>query len=102
MRDYTPDRWVVIEIKSPNEEPIRKVLAGWYGGFTQGDSWRINSGITEVIEHDDRYEFVGSTGSVYRCYKHAYGMSSLMAGIFEHYSNKLKGEIELVEEYNGR
>ena len=42
--EYTPDNWVIIEIKS-EAKPFYKVLAGWSGGYGGGGSWRMNSGI---------------------------------------------------------
>ncbi len=67
---YTPDIWVFVEIHNPqNNKTVYKVLAGWYGGFTQGNEWRLNSGIEEIIEHDSYYEVLGASGSVYYCHK---------------------------------
>ena len=42
MSDYTPDRWVIVEINSPEHGKIRKVLGSWYGGYLGSDSWRMN------------------------------------------------------------
>ena len=57
--DYTPDNWVVLKItntkRSGNtgygrtEQVLYKVLAGWGGGYLDGDSWRMNSGINLVF-----------------------------------------------------
>jgi hypothetical protein len=103
MSTYTPDRWVVLEMNSEHGK-IQKVFAGWYGGFTGSDSWKLNSGITKVEEFEDRYEFVGETGSVYICYKTCYGMSLYMAGVLmgwrsaEEYGSKFT--IGIVEGYD--
>ena len=66
--EYTPDSWVIIEIKS-EAKPFYKVLAGWSGGYGGGDSWRMNSGIKSFTEDDEYYYFKGLSGSVYKCYK---------------------------------
>jgi hypothetical protein len=67
---YTPDIWVFVEIYNPASSEITyKVLAGWYGGFARGSNWRLNSGITEIIEHEEYYEVLGASGSSYTCYK---------------------------------
>ena len=88
MREYTPDVWVVLEFTSPKlEKPTRKVFAGWYGGFTGSNSWKLNSGITEVRKNGDWWEFDGYSGSTYCCHKNNYHMSGLMQGI---YSNWIK------------
>ena len=51
---YTPDNWVVLKLKpGKGAHPIYKVLAGWSGGYLDGDSWRMNSGISKVTENGD-------------------------------------------------
>ena len=100
MSDYTPNRWVIVEINSPEHGKIRKVLGSWYGGYLGSDSWRINSGITQVIDQGEYYDVVGYSGSVYQCYKSAEGMSAYTAGVFEGYKKELEernmGTMEIV------
>lgn len=67
---YTPDNWVILRIAHA-DEVIYKILAGWSGGYLDGSSWRLNSGITRVEEDDDEIRFYGHSGSVYHCRKHA-------------------------------
>ena len=67
---YRPDNWVVLKFKG--DDPHYRVLAGWSGGYTTGDSWRMNSGITGVNETEEYYYFSGSSGSEYRCSKGSY------------------------------
>ena len=83
MSTYTPDVWVVLEFEAPKfEKPMRKVFAGWYGGFAGSNSWKLNSGITEVrIDDEGHYEFDGYSGSTYHCHANNYHMSSLMQGV---------------------
>lgn len=96
----TPDRWVVIEITN-GEEKIQKVLCGWYGGYAGTDYWQINSGIVNVVETDNYYEFHGKSGSVYKCFKGSYGMSGMMHEVYhsllKQQTDKLK--IQIVEKY---
>ena len=88
MNEYTPDVWVVLEFDAPQlETPIRKVFAGWYGGFAGSNSWKLNSGITKVRKVDGWFEFDGYSGSIYRGKPGNYHMSSLMHGV---YANWLK------------
>lgn len=98
---YTPDRWIVVEIDD-NGEKHQRVFAGWYGGYLKGDSWRMNSGITVVDDCGDYYDFMGESGSVYRCYKNAYGMSmymqSVLAGFMKQQTDTFK--ISIVESYD--
>lgn len=73
---YTPDMWVVLKITIPQQsKPFYKVFATWYGGYTQGDAWKLNSGITAVSVEDDSLIFDGYSGSCYSCRIGAYGTS---------------------------
>ena len=76
----TPDKWVVLKFKGGDEH--YRVLAGWSGGYLDGDSWRLNSGITKVEADGDYYLFHGHSGSVYRCHKDSYGLSILTADVY--------------------
>jgi hypothetical protein len=73
MADYTPHNWVVVNITS-NGETFNKVLAGWSGGYLDGDTWRMNSGITAVGKDGSDWLFYGASGSVYRCDRDRYGV----------------------------
>ncbi len=79
----TPDRWIVVTLSSPKYGDVDKVLASWSGGYLHGDSWKLNSGISSVEETPDYYDFHGTSGSVYRCYKQSYGLSGVSAGILK-------------------
>lgn len=97
MSDYTPDNWVVLKMKpGKGAYPIYKVLAGWSGGYLDGDSWRMNSGITDChMEKDgDYYYFTGFSGSVYRCHKDSYRLTMANGGVY----NKLKEQ----EQFDGQ
>lgn len=95
MSQYTPDRWVLIELNSPKHGIIRKVLAGWYGGYLGSDAWQISSGVVEVKETDDCYEFLNDSGSIYTCYKQAYGLSNYTASIYSDYERKFQEQPEV-------
>ncbi len=82
MSEYNPDNWVVLKI-STEEKVFYKVLAGWGGDYTTGDSWRINSGITSVEKQAYLYGFYGSSGSVYWCHQGSYGLKMNNSGIFK-------------------
>ena len=75
--EYTPDSWVVLKLKpSKGSFPIYKVLGGWDGRtFLDGDSWRMNSGITGVEKQAYLWGFYGASGSVYWCHQGGYGLS---------------------------
>lgn len=83
MNTYIPDVWVVLEFDAPElETPTRKVFAGWYGGYTGSNSWKLNSGITKTRLVEGWWEFDGYSGSTYRCHPDNYHMSSLMLDVY--------------------
>lgn len=75
MGEYVPDLWMLVKITNPEGESHYRVFASWYGGYLGSDSWKLNSGITQFDEDENFYLFHGSSGSVYRCNKQAYGSS---------------------------
>ena len=91
MAVYEPHAWVIAKIRREDEEPEYRVLAGWYGGYLTGDSWRINSGIVRIVREGDFYAFYGESGSCYRCHKGTYKMSSMTASAFEMLSKATPG-----------
>lgn len=93
MSKYNPDRWKVLEFNH-NGDIIRKVFAGWGGGYTTPDTWKLSSGITETEEFEDRYEFLNHSGSTYICYKQSEGYTGYMLQIFAAFTKQ-------VEESNG-
>ena len=98
--NYTPDRWVVVEVNN-GTEVTNKVFAGWYGGYLDGDSWKLNSGNVKEEEFDDRWEFTGHSGSVYVCRKGAYGMSGYMGQVLSSWTSQLPetASIKVLESY---
>ncbi len=97
---YTPARWVVIDIDNGTPNKHQRVFAGWYGGYLNGDSWKMNSGITKIDEHEEFYEFHGMSGSIYRCYKRCYGMSGYMSSVLANIQENIEATITLVEGYD--
>lgn len=87
MSVYTPDRWVLVDLKTPTET-IRKVFAGWYGGYCGSDVWKLSSEVVSVTDHVDRYEFLNHSGSTYICYKQSVGMSSYMLSVYSNWKDK--------------
>lgn len=96
MNFYVPDNWVVLFVKTPS--PHYRILVGWSGGYTTGDSWRMNSGITSVEEDDIYYLFHGSTGSVYRCHKETYGLRTNNAYIWAQLQEKYGDKVSMLDE----
>jgi hypothetical protein len=100
MSNYTPDRWVVIKI-SHGENIVYKVFACWYGGYAGGDSWKMNSGITSVVEENNYYVFSGASGSTYTCHKEHYGVNLYGQGVLSSLiaqAGELGATIEIMHE----
>jgi V8-like Glu-specific endopeptidase len=93
---HTPDNWVVIFLNG--DDPHYRVLAGWSGGYTTGDSWRLNSGIVRVEEDKLFYYFYGSSGSCYKCHKKAYCLRMNTAGIWNQLQEKFSDKVEMMPE----
>jgi len=94
MSEYRPDNWVIVQIKG--DDPHYRVLGGWSGGYTTGDSWRMNSGIVRVDEDEDHYYFFGSSGSCYNCSKDSNTMRMNIAPTFNSLKNIHGDKISLV------
>ena len=82
MSTYHPDKWVLVEIDSPANGKITKVMASWYGGFAGSDSWKLSSGVNKIVPLPDGYEFWNDSGSLYLCHKDAYGMSGYTGSVY--------------------
>lgn len=93
---YTPDNWVVIKLSG--DDPHYRILAGWSGGYTTGDSWRLNSGITAVDDVENAFTFKGSTGSVYTCGKESYCLRMNNAHIWSQLQEIHGDKVELMPE----
>lgn len=103
MSEYNPDKYVLLRVTTPDETYYR-VFGTWYGGYTTGDSWRMNSGIERVEIDGDKVSFIGASGSVYNVHKEAEGLSMYTHGVLMDLINQAKGmgitvEILSLEEY---
>lgn len=88
MNTYDPDEWVLVRIGG--SDPHYKIFGSWRGGYLSGDSWRMNSGITDCEEFTDYYIFKGHSGSEYYCWKNGYGIrSSYNISVLLDYQRKL-------------
>ena len=93
--DYCPDKWVMLRFTHKGQD-VYKILASFYGGYLDGDSWKLNSGVTKVEQDDKYYYFHGSSGSVYACHKESYGMSMYAMSIY----NKFLKQVREAEDSN--
>lgn len=89
MTEYTPDSWVVVKIVG-DEDNLHKVVGGWSGGYLDGDSWRMNSGIERVENGGDVWLVHGYSGSVYKLRKGGERVSMAMGGIIASLGDKVE------------
>ena len=93
---YTCDNWVVVFMN--DGDPHYRLLVGTSGGYTTGDSWRMNSGITKVDEDDRYYYFYGSSGSCYKCHKEAYCLRMNNAHVWNALQERHGDKVEMMSE----
>lgn len=90
---YAPDGWMLVKITGT--DPHYRVFGSWRGGYTTGDSWRLNSGIQSHKKVGPYYFFYGHSGSVYRCHEEGYGRlgaynSSVLGGYQSEHLNTVE------------
>lgn len=90
MSEYCPDKWLVVKIEGKNVPLTYKVFACWHGGYLDGDSWKLNSGITKVTKEGNFYLFEGHSGSVYSCNENCYGATMYGYGVLQNIIEKSK------------
>lgn len=96
---YIPDTWVLLKISSEQYGDIYKVLAGWYGGYTSGDSWKLSSGAKTFVDKEYYYESLQDSGSTYVLYKQAKKFSGYTQNIYDSFvrqANDIGCTIEVV------
>lgn len=101
---YNPDKWVILKFKDKNNTWY-KVLGSWYGGYINGDSWRMSSGLVRIEDKEDHYDMHNHSGSIYRVGKESEGMHLTAHSIFVQAEEQCKkNDIELsqitVEQFN--
>jgi hypothetical protein len=96
MSYYTPNKWMIIKITG--NDPHYRVFGSWSGGYLDGDSWRMNSGITSFEEEDDHYLFIGHSGSTYACHKDMYGANVHGMGVVKQFEERHPDKVFILNE----
>jgi len=78
---YTPDKWEIVKYES-DQGVWYKVLGSWSGGYLDGDSWRLSSGIKSIELVGDTYEVLNMSGSTYKIGKNSRGMNIIGASVY--------------------
>lgn len=105
MKYQCPDKWIILKI-TYNDSIIYKLFSSWYGGYLGSDSWKLNSGIKDIeLPLEDTYiDFIGYSGSIYRCQDGCYGTNMYSQGVLNKIietAAKHNAIIEVMEERNG-
>lgn len=80
--NYTPDTYQFMRISSDQDtDVIVKLFAVWVGGYLTGDSWKLNSGVTNIIKDEEVFHVHGYSGSVYTISAVQTPMTSYGSGI---------------------
>lgn len=96
---YSPDGWVIVKIFGT--DPHYRVFGSFYGGYLEGDSWKLNSGIVgcKYLEPLNAYQFDGFSGSIYYCNKDSYGKLRLYnQSVLDNFINKSHNTMEVLED----
>lgn len=80
MREYNPDKWEILKINN-NGKVVHKILGNWSGGYLDGDSYRVSSGITGLTEEGDYILFENHSGSTYKCHKNMKSLGLMTSGV---------------------
>ena len=89
--EYRPDKWEIIKFKN-DKKTWYKVLGSWSGGYLDGDSWRLSSGLEEVAVDGDYYLMKNYSGSVYKVHKDADGMTGYTASLYNNWIARAEEE----------
>ena len=60
MYPEMPGAWVLLQIQDKYH-----ILAGWRGGYTQGESWRRSTPVVKTVVNDGRALAVTASGTHY-------------------------------------
>jgi hypothetical protein len=94
-----PDCWVIIEVKTPEGIQFQKILAGWSGGYLNGDSWRMSSPVKrmKIKVNQDFFTVDTESGSFYTLWKSRQGLRMSNSGIYNELKEKFGDYVEIVE-----
>lgn len=92
----TPDNWVILKINHTDKN-VYKILAGWSGGYLDGDRWRISSDISKFEEKEHYYIFYGYSGSTYHCYKRSEALKPNCAHILAYIKEPSPDTVDIIK-----
>jgi len=102
MNTYTPDRWVILRINTPEYGIVDKILCSWAGSYLYGPTWKLSSGILTFEESEGKDLWVSKqdSGSIYLLRKTSEEMSGIMSQVYQTLLEQVKeaqGSVESIE-----
>lgn len=97
MNTYKPDKWVILKFKD-DEEISYKVFGSWAGGYVEGFSWRLSSGLERIEDASEYWKMHNHSGSVYECRKGTEGTYYAGAVVIESMKEQAKEQGVAVEQ----
>jgi hypothetical protein len=82
---------VLVRLESKEFGVVDKILASFYGGYTQGNSWKLSSGIISVEYADGVYTIPQTSGSTYICYENSERLAGMAKGVYNDFLRQLEG-----------
>ena len=82
-----PDTWKLIEA-TVEGQTFHVVLSGFYGGYLDGDAWRLSTKITSKVKNDDHYIATTMSGTEYKLYFDDEGFSGLSSSVYNRFKSK--------------
>lgn len=65
-REYRPDSWQIVKVTAKEGGKVHyRVMCTWDGGYIQGESWKLSSGILSIKDNGRYWEVENASGSVY-------------------------------------
>jgi len=94
--DYNPDKWLMVKLTNVKDSKSHyRIFATWYGGYLGNDSWKLNSGVTNINFVNNVYSFTGGSGSVYHCHKDTYGSSGYGHSVLQNLITQSKEQVAI-------
>lgn len=96
---YYPSYWTIIKCDpiKEGETGVDKLLCGFYGGYLDGDEWRMSSGITKVTEIGDHYFVENKSGSIYKCHKRNEGLGTMTTPIYNRLVEVYQDKVSIIK-----
>ena len=96
-----PDSWVILKIKDDEQNTyFYKLFSSWRGGYLDGDSWRLNSGITSIEPENDYFIVRGNSNTVYGIHPSTYNkLGNYNYGVLQGIIKDYDVQIMNIEEY---